>query len=296
MKIDLILTSDWHLRDDTPSCRTDNFEEAQWLKVTQVAQLQKDYACPVLHAGDLFHHWKPSPYLISKAIYHLPDDFYTVAGQHDLPQHNLDLFEKSGMNTLLQAKAVNWIRKGNFGQEVGTALIFPPRKIASASYQQPSRKVGVLHRFVWNGKEWPWPECQEKTAKEILKENPDFDLIVTGDYHRPFTYEYKGRLLVNCGCLTRQVADYDNHRPRVWLWNAVDNTVRPEYLVAEKGVISRDHIEVQEEKNKRLEAFIARLSDEWEVSVSFEENLKRFISTNHVRKSVVDLVYKAMEA
>lgn len=283
-KADLILTSDWHLRDDTPSCRTDNFEESQWRKVAQIAALQEEHNCPVLHAGDLFHHWKPSPYLISMAIYHLPKDFVTVAGQHDLPQHNMDLFHKSGMNTLLQAGAISWIKEGgNFGQEVGSWF----------SYK--GKKVGVLHRFVWDGKNIPWPDCDEITARQLLKDNPEFDLIVTGDYHKPFTYEYKGRLLVNCGCLTRQVADYADHKPRVWLWEASSNTVSPVYLVVEKGVVNREHIDKKEEREKRIDAFISRLTDEWEVSISFEENLKRFVSSNKIRKSVVDLIHKAME-
>lgn len=289
MKVNLILTADWHLRDDTPSCRTDNFEEAQWSKVRQIMKLKKQHNCAVLHAGDLFHHWKPSPYLITKTLqeidwYDQRADFVTVAGQHDLPQHNLSLIEKSGFYTLLEAGAINWIKDGgNFGQPVGSWV----------SYQ--GRKVGVWHHFVWNGKDWPWPDCDQITARQVLKENPEYDLIVTGDYHRPFTYEYKGRILVNCGCLTRQAADYDDHRPRVYLWNAETNTVKPHYLKIQEGVVSRTHIEKREERDKRMDAFIEKLSDEWEVSVSFEENLKRFISSNTIRKQVVALVYKAIE-
>lgn len=287
MRADLILTADWHLRDDIPSCRTDDFEKAQWNKVDQITKLQNELDCPVLHAGDLFHYWKPSPYLISQAIIHMPAEFFTVAGQHDLPQHNLGLIEKSGLNTLITAGAINWIKgAGNFGEVVGNVM--------GGWRNTKGRKVGVWHHFVWDGENFPWPGCDQMTAKQVLKANPEFDLIVTGDYHKPFTYEYKGRLLVNCGCLTRQVADYDTHRPRVWLWDATTNTVTPHYLKIEKGVISRDHIEVAEERNKRLDAFISRLSDDWEVSVSFEENLKRFTSSNTIRKSVVDLVYKAI--
>ncbi len=285
MKVDLILTADWHLREDKPSCRTDDFEKAQWNKVQQIMKLQNEHDCPILHAGDLFHHWKPSPYLISQAIIHMPSDFYTVAGQHDLPQHNLELIHKSGLTTLVTAGAISWIKgNGNFGQNVGHFNI------------TNQRKVGVWHHFVWNGKDVPWFDCNEITAEQVLKDNPEFDLIVTGDYHRPFTYKYEGRLLVNCGCLTRQVADYDNHQPRVWLWNAKTNTVQPHYLDIDENVIDRSHIEVTNERNKRLDSFISRLSSDWEVGVSFETNLDRFLSSNKIRKSVVDLVYKSMEA
>lgn len=289
MKVDLILTADWHLREDTPPCRTDDFEKAQWNKIRQIERLQIKHECGILHAGDLFHHWKPSPNLISTVILNMPQEFYTVAGQHDLPQHNMDLVEKSGLYTLVTAKVINWIREaGNFGQSVGYVFSF-------GEFLNIERRVGVWHHFVWNGKDKPWFDCNEVTAREVLKENPSFDLIVTGDYHRPFTYEYKGRLLVNCGCLTRQVADYHNHQPRVWLWNAKTNTVQPHFLEIEEDVINRDHIEMKATIDNRMEAFISRLDSEWEVGVSFESNLKRFLSKNKIRKSVVDLVYKSME-
>ena len=98
-----ILASDFHLREDHPVCRTDDFWQAQWKKVDFVSELQEKYDCPVLHAGDLFDFWKPSPYLLTETIKHLPNKFFTVYGQHDLPQHNLKLAYKCGINTLAEA-------------------------------------------------------------------------------------------------------------------------------------------------------------------------------------------------
>lgn len=281
-KPDLILTSDWHLREDQPICRTDDFWKAQWDKVGQVIRLAADYGCPILHAGDLFHYWKPSPYLLSTAITYLVERFYTVAGQHDLPQHNLELYHKCGIKVLGVSTPLSFLRKGSFGQ--------PPGKL-----KIKDRIVGVWHKFVWDGKKIPWPGCDEMTAEQVLKKYTEFDLIVTGDHHKPFTERLDGRLLVNPGCLTRQAADYADHLPRVYLWYAATNEVKVEYLDIEEGVVSRQHIEKREEIDKRIEAFISRLSDDWEVVVSFEENLKRFLATNRVRRSVVELIYKAID-
>ena len=102
-KADGILCGDLHLTEDTPICRTDNFQEAQWRKLTFIKQLQEEHDCPVLCAGDLLDFWKPSPFLLSKIIEHLPKQFYTVLGNHDLPQHSLELLEKSGIYTLQMA-------------------------------------------------------------------------------------------------------------------------------------------------------------------------------------------------
>lgn len=284
MKVDLILTADWHLREDTPVCRTDNFWNAQWQKVDQIHSLQEKYDCPVLHAGDLYHHWKPSPLLLSMTAIHLPDKFYTVVGNHDLPQHNLDLIEKTGVYNLVVGGELKWFQKaGNFGQAPGKAFVINDTRVA------------VWHQFVWDGKKLPWPGCDEMTAEQVLKKYPQFDLIVTGDHHKPFIYEYKGRLLVNCGCLTRQTSDYANHKPCVWLWSEKTNTAKPYYLSIEDNVVTREHLEEKENREFRLNAFIERLSDNWEVGLTFEDNLTRFIDSNRLRKSVVDLIYKSLE-
>ena len=289
-QVDLILTSDWHLREDTPVCRTDDFWEAQWNKVDQISKLQKKYDCPVIHAGDLFHHWKPSPWLLSTTISMIPDSFHTVFGQHDLPQHNLDLDHKSGINVLRQAGKIVVLNGGSWGQEPGHNYI---------QGGKPSYNVSVWHKFIWDGKNLPWPGCDGLTAKQVLKKYPEFDLIVTGDHHKPFAEYYvrkkKHRVLVNPGCLTRQASDYAEHRPRVYLWEAESNTVEPVYLKIKKGVVSRDHIEKKEQLDKRIEAFIGRLSSDWETVTSFEENLKRFFASNWVRKSVSNLIYKAID-
>ena len=316
---DLILTSDWHLREDTPICRTDDFWEAQWNKVTQVMRLQERYECPIAHAGDLFHYWKSSPYLLSRSIEELSPlgysdenkKFYSVVGQHEIPQHNINLIEKSGTNVLWECNIIELPgmyginNSGFFGSKtpadlsdfITEDLDNEGNLLSEEDRIKPfiGKGVGIWHKFVWDGKHWPWPECPEMTAKEVLKKHPDFDLIVTGDYHKPFTYEYKGRLLVNPGCLTRQVADYADHRPRVYLWYAETNTVEPHYLDISDGVVSREHIEKKEEIDKRIEAFISRLSDDWETVTSFDENLKRFMSSNRIRKEVTELVYKAID-
>ena len=111
-KADAILTSDWHLREDTPICRTDNYWEVQWKKVDYISKLQKQYNCLVLHAGDLFDHWKPSPRLLREIILHIPDTFFTVYGQHDLPQHSLELTNKCGINVLQAANKLRVFENG----------------------------------------------------------------------------------------------------------------------------------------------------------------------------------------
>jgi len=283
LSVDAILTADWHLRESTPTCRTDDFEEAQWNSVKQVSSLQEKYDCPVLHAGDLFDHWKPSPRLLTLATRYLPHNFHTVYGQHDLPQHNLDLAEKSGINNLLENERIHKLSGAHWGidpEEVSPILI-------------EDREVLVWHHLTYQTK--PFPGAKEGMAAGLLRKYDQFDLIVTGDNHQAFTEKYKGRLLVNPGNLTRQVADQADFRPRVYLWNARKNKVKPVFLNIEKDVVSREHIEQKEERDERISAFVQRLGTEWEADLDFETNLERFIRENDISEETEEICFKALE-
>jgi DNA repair exonuclease SbcCD nuclease subunit len=291
---DAIYTADWHLRETQPVCRTDNFvEETQWNKVDFISDLQAEYGCPVYHTGDLFDYWKPSPALLSKTIEHLPKQFYTVYGNHDLPQHNLELAYKSGLYTLEKSQSLNSL---NYNMHINGLTIdgcswnqYPIDCEKRANIQ-----ILVWHILTYQGKE-PYPGCSDPKAAKLLRKYPQYNLIVTGDNHTPFVEEYEGRLLVNPGSIFRMDADQINHKPRVYLWYADTNTVKPIYLPIENNVISRDHIKIKEQRDNRIEAFVSQLNGDWQASMSFEDNIKVFEKKNNVRQSVMDIVYKSME-
>lgn len=285
---DGILTADWHLQESNPICRIDDFVNVtQWKKVQFISDLQKRYGCPILNAGDLFDHWKPSPELIALTLQHLPNKFWSIAGQHDLPQHSLELIKKSGIHVLEKANRLTFLNRYSWGVEPSeeASIIIPLLE---------TKKVMVWHHMVYQGK-IPWPDCPAPSAIKVLKKYPQFDLILTGDNHRPFVEEYEGRLLVNPGSIFRTTADQINHEPRVYLWYAESNTVEPVYLPIESGVISREHLEKARERDDRIEAFISRLDNDWDAAISFEENLNRFLQRNEIRQSVKDIINKVLE-
>lgn len=285
-----IFCSDIHLREDIPICRTDDYSEKQWIKVDFISELQKQLDCPVIHAGDLFDHWKPSPYLLRKAILHLPNNFYTVYGQHDLPQHNLKLVNKCGIDVLEAAKKLTVLPTCHWGQiPKDSSLLF-----ARESRFEVDRKVLIWHHLTYISK--PFPGATGGMAQGILRKYPQFDLIVTGDNHESFVEEYKGRLLVNPGSMMRMDADQTNHKPCVYIWYAEDNSIEIKYLPYEEGVVSREHLERKKQRDKRLNAFISRLTGKYKVKMSFEENLQQFEKANKVDSEIINIIYKSLEA
>ena len=87
----------------------------------------------------------------------------------------------------------------------------------------------------------------------------------------------------------------ETHKPRVYLWFAEENRVQPIYLPIQEDVISREHIEVKEKRDARIDAFISKLDGDWEAEMSFEDNLEAFFQANKIRQSVKDIIYKALE-
>jgi len=280
--VDAIICGDLHIREDQPICRTDDYWAAQWKKMDFIAELQYKYNCKVLCSGDMFEYWKPSPFLLSHTIAHLPDQFYTVYGNHDLPQHNLELAEKSGVYTLAQAGKLTILPQCHWGK-------FPDDSLNNRE------KILVWHVSTYQSGHSPYPGCTWDDSMRLLRKYSQYDLIITGHNHMTFTAERNGKLLINPGSMTRHKADQMNHTPCVFLYHAEDNTCTKIHLPFDTNVINREHIEKQEKRDNRIDAFIVSLTNDWKAAVSFEENLERFKEVNQVRQSVMDIIYESIE-
>jgi predicted phosphodiesterase len=276
-----IFCSDMHLREDTPVCFVGDFQKEQWDAVDCIYDLQTKHNCGVYHAGDLFHHWKPSPWLLSMTIQHLPKKFFTIFGQHDLPSHQLSLVDKCGIQTLHLAQSLTILPGCHWGQE-------PEGYLPIAG-----KKVLVWHHLTYLTK--PFPGAEGGMAEGLLRKYPMYDLIVTGDCHQSFTVEYQGRRLVNPGNLTRQTADQADFQPRVALWFASDNSIEWVNLPIQKDVISREHLEVKEQRDARIDTFVSSLNGDYKTEMSFEQNLEQFFKTNQIRESVKSIIYKSID-
>lgn len=284
-----ILSADWHLRDDQPECRLDDFWLSQWEKIHQISDISRKCGnIPVRVAGDFFHKSKPSLFLVSYTMWMIDFPLYAVYGQHDLPYHRFDRRNESGLYALQTAGIVTILNQCHYGQE-----------------PKPTPQDNVIpllwHKFVWDGKQLPWTGCNEETAAQVMDRFPMYQTIVTGDHHKPFTHRKNGRLLVNPGSLTRQASDA-THRPRVYLWYRESNTVEPVYLSTPDNAISREHLERQEERKERIQRFTKRFKEEfaekWNAKIdatSAEERLSQFIRDNNIPKGVEQTIYECLQ-
>jgi DNA repair exonuclease SbcCD nuclease subunit len=255
---------------------------------------------PVLNTGDTFDKAKPSLYLVKECLEYFPNQgFITIPGQHDLPNHSLNLLDKSGI------KLLSKIRDGALLLTLENSIIetgywiygFP---FGSSNFQHPEDrettdrpKIALIHTLVTE------TESAAKlmggiSAKALMDKMTGYDLIVSGDNHKPFTYEQGGRLLVNPGSMMRMSADQIDHKPRVYLWYAKDNHVEPVYLPIEQGVISREHIEKKEDRDKKIEAFVTHLNEDYKTGVDFEGNLKEYFRKHRTKRAVETMTWEVV--
>lgn len=289
-----ILTGDLEWRSTVPECRIDDFFEEQLRKWQWLCELQKKYNCPVLDSGDVFDQWKSPPWLEVLALKNTPDRFFTVPGNHDLPGHNIENFNRSSLAVLAaagRAKVLLQPCHESFANLYPYPWGSELKACADESNTLPC--VAICHVMTYE-EEKPWPGCKDTEAKRLLRKMKGYDLVLTGHNHKPFVVELNGRLLVNPGSLMRTAADQLDYKPRVYLWYSETNSVEPVYVPIKNGVISREHIDRKEQKDNRMAAYIDTLSNNYEISSRFETNLEAFFGANAIKESIKKIVMEAM--
>lgn len=298
-KANAILAADLHIRSDIPLCRTDDYLKAQFDKLEFIFMLCEKNNCPLLVAGDIGNKSQWPNWLLERTISTINKykiDIICIPGQHDLPEHRLDYWQKSGCGVLHGAKAIKMLLETKvfcfpfmlfpfgYGSEIKHQKFIE-------SYQAPI--IAMTHQMVIENKPL-WPDQKAPKGHELLKKFPEYDLILSGDNHNPFVAKYEGRLLVNPGSMMRMTAAQIDHKPRVYKWFADTNEVEGVYLPIEKDVISRIHIESKEERDTRIDAFVSRMKDDFEIGLSFLGNMNAYFKINRTKKRVQEKVFKAM--
>lgn len=300
-----ILTGDWHLRSTIPICRKDDFINTMIGKVNFILNLSKNYGVPILIPGDVGHisEWSNSLlYLIINLLkkYYMVVPPIIIPGQHDLPHHILNDWKHSGLGVLSASKCISLLIS-----RMNTFRINVKYEIPIVIYPYPygveldhpvnhtnQFKIALMHKMVIKNKPLWKGQKDYNVAKSLLREFPEFNLIVTGDNHIPFTETHNERLLVNCGSLMRTTIEQKNYRPRVYLWYAETNTVKEVFIPIKQDVFKP--IDEIIEIDKNTEIFVKALKKNYDINISFEENMKKCLNKNPVSLKVRRKIHKAI--
>lgn len=280
-----IFFSDFHIRNDRPLCRPpkENFLKTQRLKLEWILEQSKKYRAVLCFAGDLFHTSSPSYACVNMLIETLLENEeaidVAIPGNHDLPYHNPKLINESAYGLCKNCKVISTHDGGDSFEYC---------------FEDPNteKKIKILHQYTYKNTAPVWADSSVKSASELLNENGRYDLIVTGDNHKGFVVKSGRRYLINPGCVTRSTSIDIKYKPRIYLWDATKNTVKPLFIPLRYELNSDRMIDEINAKNK-MTAFIKSLeSNEVDASISFLDNLQKIIFTqkNNLDPGVESLI------
>jgi len=295
MTVDAIFCADTHLRSDTPRSRTDDFYKTLQTKFEFILQKGKELQCPILIAGDLGHRssWPWSLYSwFIRIINYYDADIICIPGQHDLPNHRIDKMVDAPIGVADMSDFIIALNEEKITRKEFVVHGFPFGVKVSGKLIPDTVNIALTHQMVIEDKpEW---EGQAGTKAITLLRRNNFDVILSGDNHKPFVVKYKNKLLVNPGSMMRSNADQANHKPRIYLYNAEENDVTPLFLPIEKDVL-KEAPKDSENRKKRYEAFVENLQEDKGTTVKFEDNVERYFSTNRTRKNIKERVWEIIE-
>ncbi len=264
-----IITADWHLRKDLPRCRIDeDFWETQKKVVLFIVDQAFEKGLTLYIVGDIFDRSVVQEEIKTWLMKTLPIDTKMLAGQHDLPYHQWNNVDRSSFGILISKFGII-LEAGNqsapFGLDKKPEWSNPKAKIVfTHQLTFPTKK----DQIIINGE--PIGKC----AQDLLDEYPEAHWIFTGDYHKHFHYENKGRHVVNPGCITRQASDFIDYKPIVYFVDTEKGIVEIIELPDTEDMVTDQYIKDEKARNERIESFITTIQDSGEVSLNFIDNLR----------------------
>ena len=271
MKLGIL--GDTHFTSRGPSRRLDNYFETQIDKLNQAFSIFKQEECQfVIQPGDLFDTHTVSNEVKARIIQifrkhrnFLP--IFCVSGQHDISGHSLHTLKNSplavlqsaGVITLLSAKVWGECLKGEektfglYGASYGEPIPEPK--------DEDTYNILVIHKMIGDRELYPGQELTK--PNQFLRNHPKYNLVVCGDYHYRFSSQYKGRTIINAGCLVRKtISKFDlEHKPSVAIFDTDTNKVQ--FFELEVEPIEKVFDLSRETKRDKLETerFIQSLKD-----------------------------------
>lgn len=303
----ILAVADLHLQPRPPTSRA----ERDWFAVMEaylnrIAQIADEHEVPVLCAGDLFDHWRPSPELINFALDTVPD-MYAIPGQHDLPHHRLDLMQRCGYGTLVRARKVECLycrgkaRKlslHGYGVHLhGTGW---GEKIVPIDYPQDDIvNVLVAHQYIARNLKEAYPGAPRDVKVNTLGCIQGYDFAVFGDNHRPFFAKVHSTSVVNCGSTVRRKVTEASYTPSAWLLTMLDDEPMAYRMALEdnEADVWREGVDLRdgdEEPMRELDDFIKELGALSNNALEFTEAVVEYLDTHKIGGTIRELILRAL--
>jgi len=288
-----IITADLHLRPDRPRCRIDDdwlgFQEATIKFIVEEANKRN---CLLSIIGDVFGKESPNvPNYITamflRYMLQVKKGVRLLAGNHDLPYHSWENVNSSSfgiVNSIIGDKI-------KYFDDLGSWAHF------NEEPESPDQEIQFLHRLVFENLKSLPPNVKACTAQDLLNEFPNAKWIFTGDMHKHFHYEKKGRHVINPGCIIRQASDFINYKPIIYYVDTEKNIVEEiELPDVNIKLVDDSYIKIEEERENRVGAFVEGVKKSGKISLSFIDNINVALEkNNNLSKATIKEIRELME-
>lgn len=287
MSYKVLTTADWHLRYTVPSCI--DATPSEWMDIQRDA-LNKIKEIAIEHnvkavyvGGDLYHNDEVASFECIQLVQDLAQDlynngilFFIFAGNHDLKFHSSSNLYRSAIGVTFKSKCV-------------LDMSGPESKIKGCNFD--IEDYGDSENIFKHTLTIPLDEKNEfidcETPQSLLKKFPKACRIFTGDYHKNFYFEEKGRIVVNSGCLTKQTVDFEDYITGVYIVD-LEGSSEDNYWVPVNIPQKFNHNgQIKKEIDQSVEKFATGIKKE-SITLDFISSLKNELP-NH-EKSVQDKV------
>lgn len=224
----LLYTNDWHLQENTPVNRVDDFKQVMFNKLDEINEIRiKEKIDFVIHGGDLFDSWKVSPEFTGKVIRHIFDYvIYGIPGNHDLLGYNLTSYDKSSLSVLeksghyIRLDRIQYLIKGDekvriIGIPAGQESILEDliKEVSNRDTREP--RIVVNHAMITDEENLPYEHTYYKVLDGIA------DVVLCSHWHKPFYMQTDKSIFINNGSLMRCSID-ERHEPQVCIIDTKD--------------------------------------------------------------------------
>lgn len=282
-----VVIGDVHLCKKRPVCRKDDdWYDIQLGKLKEIVSITQQHKTNLYIAGDMFDNWNSGYRLVidvNNALHGV--DSYYVAGNHDLPYHNLKNFFDSPLS-MLDAKPLGFdgeIAGLHFGES--HAFPTPPKAL-------------IVHQSVSLNDDSPW--AANTDVKQLIESEQykNIPLIISGDFHKSFVYEHHdGRVWLNVGPVFRTSVKERLYKPSCWYFEVEGNdvAVQRHELTVDVEAVDRTEMYIQQFRDKELFAFADQLLTATTDTLDFDKSIAAVLNTNNADKPVRDMVYQCID-
>lgn len=286
----IIYSADNHITLKPPVCRTDDFMSTLRNKLKWLKELIRKHDAVFISGGDTGDEPTLKSYGQTLAWINFMIANYPpcmgIFGNHDQPNHRLDYMYKALLSPLVEAgiftpldepKEITsnvWVHGFHYGTEI--------KAFDESLYPEDSKHIAVFHDYVYKEES---SLIKGYNAKQLLYDNPQYDMILTGDHHQNFVETLDDQVLINSGPLYRGTIDKIDYQPVVYLIDTKDLSYEAIPVPILEGVISTEHKDKVVHKENTMESVINVVKNSEGVSLSFDNELQSIIDDN---KEVVD--------